>query len=1105
MTIPQTPEDHRSRGWGLARVGLIVAAVIAMQETDRLISQVLGADGTTSSVPWSFLPTGPGHDEAWGVWASVSDASLLNLLLLMHLLFGLGFTAILLDTALQLRRADRSVSSPVRIDVAVRILALGVGGFKALEAILIIIGIVFRDREAFWVPGFTAVTWGGRVAVLAFVIAVLAQWEAPKRIGSFVNRWTRALWHQRLSLMVVGITAALGLVPGSDISDQFPDAIRGWIGSGERGLRHVAVAVLAIIIAWICLLVLGRLRSERDFVKYFHRSVSTPWRPPSPLYLAVPLLIIVVASLLQLADRAHELHTLGMLITAGTLLALWAVSWFIFDRQGGRETTSVLHLARTRWVVLTIIMLGSIYLLAESLFFLILPAIVVGAAIFVPPIWRKPTAKEETKPPGEDVAVHQDPQRAQDTQRVGDLLAESLLVVSGLAMVRAFVAPLLLGQGGDTSSLPWVLQLALVASGLGVVAFGPGTSRKFASSTLGKRFLPDPASSEPGEDPNADGIGTYGTQKRYRPDLLVLAAAGFWLAAVTLVPVTVVRCVGGIALVVLILAAWAYVIGFVIVRLQRQQPLDVFRIIGARAAPIMTLICVVLFVNSLGGGDPMLHTVRPLDAPSPNPSERKTLTERETLSEAFKAWTDTGSGCHHSFFVESDGTQTEIKARPMILTAAAGGGIRAAYWTAYTMSEFDEPCERSATFLSSGVSGGSVGLAVSQSSPAQTKAAIDTMAEPEALGSAAAGLLVSDLLAAGTGVRVPSWVNGEWAWRDRSGLMEAAWLESLEVEREVTHTVLDDPWSMAVAGPGGYLVMNSAAAGSGCRVLISQVDLSVGAERAEPGEPEPTEPTGSAIPRCRAFTGLPPASADLIDRYGDCTPAMDWLAASMLSARFPLVTPAARVPGPTSNPDDNRCSEAGDLQLIDGGYAEGSGLGTLVDIAPQIMKLVRDHNDLASQGGAESYIVPLVLFIENHSGADIAAPAPPLAAELFVPLAGLVAGDLQTSPSTWLQRVSEAIDGACPLRDDTCKSAVDLMERELNPSTTVVTSGRVVVVAPSTEPGVAAPLGWTLSRDSRQRLQAALAEQATGCPDIRPGGHYPCLHELLHVLDNSGA
>ncbi len=1101
MTIPEPPEaeDHRSRGWGLARVGLIVAAIIAMQETDRLIGQVLGADGTTSSVPWSFLPTGPSHDEVWSVWASVSDASTLNLLLLMHVLFGLAFTVIVLDTVLQLPRAGRSVSSPVRIDAAVRFLASAVGVFKGLEAVLITISVVFGDWEAVGILRFTVVTWGGRVAMLAFIIAVLAQWEAPKRIGSFINRWTRALWHQRLSLMVVGITAALGLVPGSDISDQFPDAIRGWIGSGGRGWLHFLMAVIAIVIAWICLLVLGRLRSERDFVKYFHTSVSTPWRPPSPLYLAVPLLIIVVGSLLQLVGRARELHTLGMLITTATLLALWAISWFIFDRQGGKETLSVLHLARTRWVVLTIIVLGSIYLAAESGFFLILLGIVFVAGLLVPPIRRKPTATAETEPPGASVAVPQDTQRAQDTRRVGDLLAESLLVVSGLAMVRAFVAPLLLGPRGDTSWFSWVLQLALVVSGLTVAALGPGISKKFASSRPGRTFLPDPAPSESGEDPTADGIGTYGAGKRYRPDLLVLIFAACWLAAVTLLPVAVVRVFGGIALVVLVLAAWAYVIGFVIVRLQRQQPLDVFRIIGARAAPIMTLICVVLFVNSLNGGDPMLHTVRALDGPPPNPSGQK------TLNEAFKAWTKTGSGCHHSFSVDSDGTETEIKARPMILIAAAGGGIRAAYWTAYTMSEFDEPCERSATFLSSGVSGGSVGLTVSQSSPAQTKVAIDTMAEPEALGSAAAGLFVSDLLAVGTGVRAPSWVDGEWAWRDRSGLMEAAWLESLGKEPELTDSVLDDPWSMTVAGPGGYLVMNSAAAGSGCRVLISQVDLSVGTDRAEPGEPEPGEPAGSAIPRCRAFTGLPPASADLIDRYGSCTPAMDWLAASMLSARFPLVTPAARIPGPTSNPDDNRCSEAGDLQLIDGGYAEGSGLGTLVDIAPQIMKLVRDHNDLASQGKAESYIVPVVLFIENHSGADIAAPAPPLAVELFVPLAGLVAGDLQTSPSTWLQRVSEAIDGACPLRDETCKSAVDHVERELNPSTTVVTSGRVVVVAPSTEPAVAAPLGWTLSRDSRQRLQSALAEQASGCPDIRPGGQYPCLHELLGVLDNSGA
>jgi hypothetical protein len=46
----------------------------------------------------------------------------------------------------------------------------------------------------------------------------------------------------------------------------------------------------------------------------------------------------------------------------------------------------------------------------------------------------------------------------------------------------------------------------------------------------------------------------------------------------------------------------------------------------------------------------------------------------------------------------------------------------------------------------------------------------------------------------------------------------------------------------------------------------------------------------------------------------------------MLASRFPFVTPSGVV-GP--------CAAQGEQQLVDGGYVENSGLGTIVDLAPQ--------------------------------------------------------------------------------------------------------------------------------------------------------------------------
>ena len=116
----------------------------------------------------------------------------------------------------------------------------------------------------------------------------------------------------------------------------------------------------------------------------------------------------------------------------------------------------------------------------------------------------------------------------------------------------------------------------------------------------------------------------------------------------------------------------------------------------------------------------------------------------------------------------------------------------------------------------------------------------------------------------------------------------------------------------------------------------------------------------------------------------------------MLSARFPIVTPSARVPGPSRESHALECDQRlANLQLIDGGYGESSGLGTLVDLAPRLMELVRSHNERVSRFRSEaaadvsegeasetedsrdeqldepppSYVIPIVLFVENHSGA----------------------------------------------------------------------------------------------------------------------------------------
>ena len=270
----------------------------------------------------------------------------------------------------------------------------------------------------------------------------------------------------------------------------------------------------------------------------------------------------------------------------------------------------------------------------------------------------------------------------------------------------------------------------------------------------------------------------------------------------------------------------------------------------------------------------------------------------------------------------------------------------------------------------------------------------------------------------------------------------------------------------------------------------------------DPLYPDPSlAPTGTDdVPNCRVRSGLPPASLDMQDVYGTCTPDISWATAAMLSARFPTLTPAGRIPAPErrladgSVADCSRLAERAPLQLVDGGYAEGSGLGTLADLAPDLMGAVREHNFEALDGYGDPLLVPVVVLLANSPRLDLAVPIPALSSELLVPLAGLGAASLQTDDITWLQRLSRQVTAACPEPvAAVCAAALDDVQEPL-------TDG-VVVVAPQTEPAVDAPLGWTLSVDSRVRLADAVEVQADpSCVDRpRPGG-YACLGQLLEVL-----
>lgn len=629
------------------------------------------------------------------------------------------------------------------------------------------------------------------------------------------------------------------------------------------------------------------------------------------------------------------------------------------------------------------------------------------------------------------------PPLADEVGRVGDGLALALFVVTGLGLVRAFTAPALLSggeqRGARAALLAFGIALAVSAFPLGRAVVGrlPSFMRPMLAAGDDAGWVP------------------------WLARAIFVAIIGL-LGALMVAADPIAGLLGATATVVLSVGTWVVLLGFLVVYLQDRQPPELFRLFRMRAVPILTLVVLVPAGATLLPDRDRLHHVRTLGPAQAPPA-------RLDLAATFQHWLARSAACDRP--VPGD---TSVRVRPMVVAAASGGGIRAAFWTVSVLDEITKhgSCGQHATLLSSGVSGGSVGLTVARQS-ADPLAAVEALSESDALALGIGGTVAGDLFAGITGVRVPVFFGHRdhpARWADRAGLMEREW------EQQVPG--LTAPWDAEVRGPGGALLLNSTAVGFGCRVVVSQVDLRTG----PPGEDT----------NCRTRSGLPAATLDLFTTYGACSPALSWATASMLSARFPFVTPAGRIPR-----DDGPCAERPDLQLVDGGYAESSGVGTLAEIAPELSALVREHN----ASGRGPFVVPLVVYFEDEHASDVTVAPPDDTPEVLVPLVGAAAKGLQGTSATLLQRVARAFAAPCPAAAPVaCAAAVDSV-------LSGVPDG-VVLVAPTTKPSVSAPLGWALSHDSRERMRVDLAEQRTECDVER--GRYAALARLLQVLDPAG-
>ncbi len=381
-------------------------------------------------------------------------------------------------------------------------------------------------------------------------------------------------------------------------------------------------------------------------------------------------------------------------------------------------------------------------------------------------------------------------------------------------------------------------------------------------------------------------------------------------------------------------------------------------------------------------------------------------------------------------------TELQIEGkRPVIIVAAAGGGIRAAYWTATTLATLESiPGFAENLFAISGVSGGSVGAAVyaavkreqlDQRETMQTLSRVRAGLGQDFLSPVLAGLLFPDLM--------QRFAPAPFSWADRQRFLELGFERALPED--------DNPLSRSFmnlyTGPGGdklsSLLLNTTIVGSGRRAVISNIRLD-------------------------GFTD----TVDLMAK-GFSTRNILLSAAAGASARFTYVSPAGTLEGIGSHGPQ-------EIRVVDGGYFENSGAATADNLLDQLNGqaiypiLVLIRNDPAAPpvcAGRSG--------LETGGSGPIGPPATRFLAEIASPIRALL------NARTARGRLAE-VDAAKRIEQYGGAvieiSLATVLEAELAQAEDARTQAQI------RQRMIEPPLGWSLSQAVREKMDTTLEQAA---------------------------
>lgn len=1049
--------------WVLATLlSLLAALYVGLGEIDHVIGQFVNNGRSWSPTGLTSISTLLHPDRAVTEWGLFHDAP--QQAFPVHAWLR-GYAAV--DVAFALTYGA----------LAVRIARAG-GRLRLTGALLVVAGatadvcenlLMFAGAgdDAGLVVAFTYAKWVG--VLLGAAIVLFAE---RRKVRTTTGHVLHALYTHRYTVLVVLPLAVLGLAKGTDILEQLPDIQRQWLDHDSFwGRARDPVAAGAVLLAvGIAVLYVGRQRTDGLWMRTCERWTDDGHLCPKGTCPTIER---------QLAGRPRP--SLHIWFFGPVLLA--ALAW-LAHHQGGPIRTGpfVTFLAFPLGIGLLSLGLRGLAKLG----------------------W--PKRLELDRPTRGAVSLT----RYRVTGVVGDVLVGTVGVVAGLGSIRAFTGLVVLdprdGRYGFMVVVGVVAVLVTWWLHTLFLAWVAGRARKLVARARLQTITAQAPWHPTFFDrlvlaltPGADGVwtdpegtllpegGMGATFRHQRWSWVVLTGSLAVLIFTACTPVWTTSRLGVIGTFELALGSLSVVIATTVILLQRGGAPEVFWPLHVPYAPVTSLLVVAaLFAGTRGGG---VHDIRPYDDPS-LPGIATTAAERPTLAQLFQTWLSDGASCT----VQRDGAAYPV--RPMLLYAAEGGGIRAAYWTTKALDRIatpntdqEVPAICRSAFLSSGASGGSVGLTIAARSPRGHAAdAVRAISGPEALAAASDGLVLRDTLYAATGVPArPFHASPDPAWSDRGTLIEEAWEHSIaslngagedgyDLAAPFLSSLADWSWTSP-----GALVINSTSTTTSCRTLVSQIQVG-----SSPGVCS----QGAADPADGAVTAA--NSTDLIG----CTDQLRSTTAALLTARFPYVTPSGVV-----------SCHGTDLQVVDGGYAENFGVGTLVDLGPALLEQVRTHNTCvltgvttgacATQAARDTLVAPMVVYLDNGTGSDLAVQPAGLDLEVLVPPLTLLSakGELysarsQLSRAENLFATDQLWDPTAPGADD-AETAVDDLR-----------ASPVAIIFQATEPQVAGPLGWVLSSASTDSMDSALAElEKRPRNELAQGGTDPLFdHTIGDVL-----